>query len=80
MNIFCKIRKLIKPWKITLTQVNLALANVLLLIILTMSRDLDEFVRVFGQIAISICMILNAVSLSKTDDSGDTTELGYIDV
>lgn len=79
MNIFCKIRKLLKPWKITLTQVNLALANVLLLIILTMSKDLDEFVRVFGQIAISICMILNAVAAGQTD-SGDTTELGDIDV
>lgn len=79
MNIFCKIRKLIKPWKITLTQVNLALANVLLLIILTMSKDLDEFVKVFGQIAISICMILNAVSAGQTD-SCDTTELGDIDV
>lgn len=79
MNIFYKIIKLIKPWKPTLIQVNLALANVLLLIILTMSDDLDHFVRVFGQIAISICMILNAVSAGQTD-SGDTTELGDIDV
>ena len=44
-----------------------------------MSKDLDEFVRVFGQIAISICMILNAVAAGQTD-SGDTTELGDIDV
>jgi len=77
MNIFYKIRNLIR--KVTLTQVNLVFVNVILIVILAMSRDLDHFVKVFGQIALSICMILNAVSTGQSDD-GDTTELGDIDV
>jgi len=79
MNIFYKIRKLITPWKITLTQVNLVIVNVLILILLTMANDLDHFVKSFGQIAISICMILNAVS-GLHADTGDGTEIGDIDV
>ncbi len=79
MNIFYKIRKLITPWKITLTQVNLVIVNVLLLILITLSNDLDHFVKSFGQIAISICMILNAIS-GLHSDNGDRTEIGDIDV
>ncbi len=79
MNIFYKIKKLITPWKITLTQVNLVIVNVLLLILITLSNDLDHFVKSLGQIAISICMILNAVSGLHTDN-GDGTEIGGIDV
>ena len=79
MNIFYKIRKLITPWKITLTQVNLVIVNVLLLILITLSNDLDHFVKSLGQIAISICMILNALSGLHTD-TGDGTEISDIDV
>ena len=79
MNIFYKIRKLITPWKITLTQVNLVIVNVLLLTLITLSNDLDHFVKSLGQIAISICMILNAVS-GLYADTGDGTEIGDIDV
>lgn len=79
MNIFYKIIKLIKSWKPTLTQVNLAIVNVLLLIMITLSNDLDHFVKSLSQIAISICMILNAVSGLQIDSS-DTTELGDFDV
>lgn len=79
MNIFYKIRKLITPWKITLTQVNLVIVNVLLLILITLSNDLDHFVKSLGQIAISLCMILNAVSGLHADNS-DGTEIGDIDV
>lgn len=79
MNIFYKIKKLITPWKITLTQVNLVIVNVLILILLTMANDLDHFVKSFGQIAISICMILNAVSGLHADNV-DGTEIGDIDV
>ena len=44
-----------------------------------MANDLDHFVKSFGQIAISICMILNAVSGLHTD-TGDGTEISDIDV
>lgn len=50
-----------------------------------MSNDLDHFVKSLGQIAISICMILNAVSGLHSDNGngteiGDRTEIGDIDV
>lgn len=79
MNIFYKIRKLISHWKPTLIQVNLVIVNVLILILITLSNDLDHFVKSLGQIAISICMILNAVSGLHTD-TGDRTDVGDIDV
>lgn len=44
-----------------------------------MANDLDHFVKSFGQIAISICMILNALSGLHTD-TGDGTEISDIDV
>jgi len=72
--------KIIKFTKsLSLTKVNLALINALLIIIVTMSKDLDEFVRVFGQISLSICMILNAVSGLHSDNQ-DSTDIGDIDV
>jgi len=77
MNIFYKIIKRIKS--VNLITVNLVIVNVLTLILLTMANDLDHFVKSFGQIAISICMILNAISGLHTD-TGDGTELSDIDV
>lgn len=72
--------KIIKFAKsLSLTKVNLALVNVLLIMIVTMSKDLDEFVKVFGQISLSICMILNAVSGLHSDNQ-DNTDIGDIDV
>lgn len=64
---------------VNLITVNLVIVNVLILILLTMANDLDHFVKSFGQIAISICMILNAVS-GLHADTGDGTETGDIDV
>lgn len=77
MNIFYKIIKRMKY--VNLITVNLVIVNVLILILLTMANDLDHFVKSFGQIAISICMILNALSSLHTD-TGDGTEIGDIDV
>lgn len=64
---------------VNLITVNLVIVNVITLILLTMSNDLDHFVKSFGQIAISICMILNAVA-GLHADTGDGTEIGDIDV
>ena len=77
MNIFYKIIKRMKS--VNLITVNLVIVNVLTLILLTMANDLDHFVKSFGQIAISICMILNAIS-GLHSDNGDGTEIGDIDV
>jgi len=74
------LNKIIKFAKsLSLTKVNLALVNVLLIIIVTMSKDLDEFVKVFGQISLSICMILNAVNGLHSNNQ-DSTDIGDIDV
>lgn len=76
MNIFYKIIKNIKSWN--LTQVNLALVNVLLLIMISTANDLDHFVKVFGQLSLSLVTLLQAVY--GIGGSSDTTELGDIDV
>jgi hypothetical protein len=46
---------------------------------ITLSNDLDHFVKSFGQISISICMILNALSGLQAD-TGDEIDIGDIDV
>ena len=73
MNIFYKIIKQIKSWN--LIQVNLALVNVLLLIMISTANDLDHFVKVFGQLSLSLVTLLQAVH-----GISDGTELGDIDV
>jgi hypothetical protein len=73
MNIFYKIIKHIKSWN--LIQVNLALVNVLLLIMISTANDLDHFVKVFGQLSLSLVTLLQAVH-----GISDGTELGDIDV
>jgi hypothetical protein len=73
MNIFYKIIKHIKSWN--LIQVNLVLVNVLLLMMLTTANDLDHFVKVFGQLSLSIVTLLQAVYGISNE-----TELGDIDV
>lgn len=59
MNIFYKIIKHIKSWN--LIQVNLALVNVLLLIMISTANDLDHFIKVFGQLSLSLVTLLQAV-------------------
>lgn len=73
MNIFYKIIKQIKSWN--LTQVNLVLVNVLLLIMISTANDLDHFVKVFGQLSLSLVTLLQAVH-----GISDRSELGDIDV
>lgn len=76
MNIFYKIIKHIKSWN--LIRVNLVLVNVLLLMMLTAANDLDHFVKVFGQLSLSLVTLLQAVhGISDGTDLGD---LGDIDV
>lgn len=73
MNKLHKIINIIKHWKPTLTQLNLVLVNVFLLILITKSKDLDEFIKIFGQISLSLCAIFNAMSgLELEDMPGDT--------
>jgi hypothetical protein len=76
MNIFYKIIKQIKSWN--LIQVNLVLVNVLLLMMLTAANDLDHFVKVFGQLSLSLVTLLQAVH--GIGGSSSTTELSDIDV
>ena len=76
MNIFYKIIKHIKSWN--LTQVNLALVNVLLLIMISTANDLDHFVKVFGQLSLSLVTLLQVVC--GIGGSSDETDLGDIDV
>lgn len=76
MNIFYKIIKQIKSWN--LIQVNLVLVNVLLLMMLTAANDLDHFVKVFGQLSLSLVTLLQAAH--GIGGSSDGTELGDIDV
>ena len=76
MNIFYKIIKQIKSWN--LIQVNLVLVNVLLLMMLTAANDLDHFVKVFGQLSLSLVTLLQAVH--GIGGSSDGTELSDIDV
>lgn len=73
MNIFYKIIKNIKSWN--LIQVNLVLVNVLLLMMLTTANDLDHFVKVFGQLSLSLVTLLQAVH-----GISDGTDLGDMDV
>ena len=68
--------KHIKSWN--LTQVNLVLVNVLLLMMLTAANDLDHFVKVFGQLSLSLITLLQAVH--GIGESSDGTELSDIDV
>jgi len=76
MNIFYKIIKHIKSWN--LIQVNLVLVNVLLLMMLTAANDLDHFVKVFGQLSLSLVTLLQTVH--GIGGSSDGTDLGNIDV
>ncbi len=76
MNIFYKVIKHIKSWN--LTQVNLALVNVLLLIMISTANDLDHFVKVFSQLSLSLATLLQAVH--GISGSSDGTEVGDIDV
>ncbi len=73
MNIFYKIIKHIKSWN--LIQVNLVLVNVLLLMMLTAANNLDHFVKVFGQLSLSLVTLLQAVH-----GISDGTDLDDIDV
>ena len=57
---------------------NLVLVNVLLLMILTAANDLDHFVKVFGQLSLSLVTLLQAVY--GIGGSSDETDLGDIDV
>lgn len=76
MNIFYKIIKHIKSWN--MTQVNLTLVNVLLLIMISTAKDLDHFVKLFGQLSLSLVTLLQAVR--GIGGSSERTELGDIDV
>jgi len=76
MNIFYKIIKHIKSWN--LIQVNLVLVNILLLMMLATAKDLDHFVKVFGQLSLSLVTLLQVVH--GIGGSSNGTELSDIDV
>ena len=74
MNILYKIINHIKSWN--LIQVNLVLVNVLLLAMLAQAENLDHFVKVVGQLSLSLFTILHAVSHVGSDATIDGGDIG----
>lgn len=74
MNILHKIIKHIKSWN--LIQVNLVLVNVLLLAMLAQAENLDHFVKVVGQLALSLFTILHTITHISGDTAIDGGDIG----